>query len=159
MDWLAALLPILWSFIQGKKGQSGTTATQESTGTTTNTTETPAKVAFDPMYYLMSGPLAQGVMGNYRSMAGAGMPGGVGAMGDIGLGNVSQLIEMINQSFPDILKAASATATPATPAAPAPAPKKKGGENCTGMGECEEGYECRKLSPTVPGHCVQVAKG
>jgi hypothetical protein len=155
MEWLAALIPLIWQMISGKSGQNAQTATGTTGGTTTTVNETPAKVAFDPLYYALSPTLMKAFGGNYNSLVGAGMPGGARAMGDMGLGNISDIIAMINQSWPDIMKGYTNPATPAptAPATPAATPKTEG-EVCDPLKDtCEEGCKCSALAKGQPGRC------
>lgn len=144
---IAALAPALFQMLFGNK--SGNTAEQKgtSTGTTETTTTSPAKVAFDPLYYALSPTLMKAIGGNYMNMAGAGMPGGRAA-GDVGIGNMSDIINMISQSWPDIMKAFTAPTAPATPAEDV----LPDGSPCGGVNETKK---CAAGSTCFNGKCVR----
>jgi len=113
---LAALAPALFPILFPGKNKNQANQAGTSTGTTTSTTETPAKVAFDPMYYALAPAMMKMLGGQYTAMAGAGMPGGARAMGDVGLGNISDIMSLINASWPDIIGAMKKEQAPTTPA-------------------------------------------
>ena len=148
-DWatlLAGLIPFIGSMLFPGKGNQQT-ATGDTTGTTTTVNETPAKVAFDPLYHALSSTLMKAIGGNYINMSGAGMPGGKAA-GDVGLGNISDIIAMISESWPDIMKGYTAPATPTTPAEDV----LPDGSPCGGVNETKK---CAAGSTCFNGKCVR----
>jgi hypothetical protein len=104
----AAMLVMMGLGLLG--GKNNNKQTQEST----QTTVTPPWTPKDPMYNIMSPYLTSMLAQNMGRLSGAGYPGGVGIGGDM----TGDLINMISQSWPDIMKnatdPATATTTPKT---------------------------------------------
>jgi hypothetical protein len=69
----------------------------------TQTTVSPPWQPRDPGYNVLSPYLLSMLTQNLGRLSGAGYPGGVGIGGDM----TSQLIDMVNQSWPDIMKNAA----------------------------------------------------
>jgi hypothetical protein len=67
---------------------------------TQQTTTTPAYTPSDPMYNVLSPYLASMLTQNFQRLSGAGYPGGIGIGGNMS----NDLIDMIGNAWPDIMK-------------------------------------------------------